>query len=579
LPDQKTRYFNGFVTRFIQVGMHGKYHLYHATVRPWLWFLTRTINCRIFQEMSVPDIVKKIFEPYPMADFKFDLSETYVKRTYCVQYRETDFNFISRLMEDEGIYYFFKHVDGRHTLNAVDSGSSHSPFPGYAELPYIALGRSTRLEKEFVDDWNLKREVQPGHWTLDDFDFERPSVDLTVDTKKKRNHEHATFEVYDYPGEYFKNDLGDHYVRTRMDEWQYQFELVSGGANARGITVGSLFKLTGHPRKDQNVDHLILSSEYELEYHQYEALDATETKCHCRFTGLDTKQQFRPQRTSYKTFVQGPQTAIVVGPSGDEIYTEKYGRVKVQFHWDREGKNDENSSCWVRVSHPWAGKKWGSVSIPRIGQEVIVDFLEGDPDRPIITGRVYNAEQMPPYDLPGGAVVSGVKSNTHKGSGYNEISLDDTAGKEKITIHGQYDMNTTIEHDQTNTIKNNRTTQVVVDDTLNVNANRTVHVQGKHAETVDAGQTVTVTGGLTEGVTGKRSMTVTGPIEQSASSTIDIHATAPGTYTSNASLKFAVAGSVIEITPAGITISMGPSTVKVDASGVSVSGPKISLNG
>ena len=511
LPDQKTRYFNGFVTRFLQVGMHGKYHLYHATVRPWLWFLTRTINCRIFQEMSVPDIVKKIFEPYPMADFKFDLSETYVKRTYCVQYRETDFNFISRLMEDEGIYYFFKHVDGRHTLNAVDSGSSHSPFPGYAELPYIALGRSTRLEKEFVDDWNLKREVQPGHWTLDDFDFERPSVDLTVDTKKKRNHEHATFEVYDYPGEYFKNDLGDHYVRTRMDEWQYQFELVSGGANARGITVGSLFKLTGHPRKDQNVDHLVLSSEYELEYHQYEALDATETKCHCRFTGLDTKQQFRPQRTSYKTFVQGPQTAIVVGPSGDEIYTDKYGRVKVQFHWDREGKEDENSSCWIRVAHPWAGKNWGMVAIPRMGQEVVVDFLEGDPDRPLITGRVYNAEQMPPWDLPANATQTGILSRSSKGGGYgnaNAIRFEDKKGSEQVWLHAEKNQDIEVENDETHwvghdrkkTIDHDETTLVKHDRTETVDNNETITVHGMRTETVDKNETITIHQNRTETV-------------------------------------------------------------------------------
>jgi len=503
LPDQKTRYFNGFVTRFLQVGMHGKYHLYHATVRPWLWFLTRRINCRIFQEMSVPDIVKKIFEPYPMADFKFDLSETYVKRTYCVQYRETDFNFISRLMEDEGIYYFFKHVDGRHTLNAVDSGSSHSPFPGYAELPYIALGRSTRLEKEFVDDWNLKREVQPGHWTLDDFDFERPSVDLTVDTKKKRNHEHATFEVYDYPGEYFKNDLGDHYVRTRMDEWQYQFELVSGGANARGITVGSLFKLTGHPRKDQNVDHLVLSSEYELEYHQYEALDATETKCHCRFTGLDTKQQFRPQRTSYKTFVQGPQTAIVVGPSGDEIYTDKYGRVKVQFHWDREGKEDENSSCWIRVAHPWAGKNWGMVAIPRMGQEVVVDFLEGDPDRPLITGRVYNAEQMPPWDLPANKTQTGVLTRSSKGgtgANANAIRFEDKKGEEQLWIHAEKNQDIEVENDETHWVGHDRTKTIDHDETSHIKHDRT--------ETVDNNETITIGVDRTEMVGNNETITI-----------------------------------------------------------------------
>jgi len=308
-----------------------------------------------------------------------------------------------------------------------------------------------------------------------------------------------------------------------------------------------------------------------------------------------TQLQFRPHRLTARPFVQGPQTAVVVGPAGDEIFTDQYGRVKVQFHWDRRGQRDEQSSCWVRVSHPWAGKGWGSVATPRIGQEVIVDFLEGDPDQPIITGRVYNADQQPPFGFPAGAVLSGIKSRTHKGAGYNELSMDDTAGKEKITIHGQYDMNTTVEHDQTDEIKNNRTSHIVVNDTLNVDADRTVHVKGKLAETVDTGQELTVTAGYketisggatrtidgdhTETVTGKREMTVTGPIDQSATATIDIHATGEGTYSSNAKLTLSVAGSVIEIAPAGITISMGASTIKVDAAGVAVSGPKISLNG
>jgi type VI secretion system secreted protein VgrG len=503
LPAGKTRFFNGFVTRFVQVGMHGRYHLYRATVRPWLWFLTRTANCRIFQEMDVPDIVKKVFDTYAIADIKLELTETYAKREYCVQYRETDFNFVSRLLEDEGIYYFFRHVDGRHTMVLVDSYSGHTPFEGYAQIPFIPLERSTRLEKEFVYDWKLKREVQSGRFALDDFDFKKPSSDLQVKTTAKRNHDQADHEIFDYPGEYFKTGEGDRFVRARIDELQTQFELVSAQGNARGASVGSVFKLGGHPRGDQNREYLVLSSKYELEYTQYEAMENTGAKCSCHFTALDSKQQFRPQRTSGKTFVQGPQTAIVVGPAGDEIYTDEYGRVKVQFHWDRYGKNDENSSCWARVSHPWAGNNWGMIAIPRIGQEVIVDFLEGDPDRPLITGRVYNAEQMPPWELPANKTQTGVLTRSSLGgsaANANAIRFEDKKGDEQLWIHAEKNQDIEVENDETHwvghdrkkTIDHDETTLVQHDRTETVGNNETITIGVDRTETVGRNETITV---------------------------------------------------------------------------------------
>jgi type VI secretion system secreted protein VgrG len=223
---------------------------------------------------------------------------------------------------------------------------------------------------------------------------------------------------------------------------------------------------------------------------------------------MSSKQQFRPKRSTPKPFVQGPQTAVVVGPGGDEIYTDKFGRVKVQFHWDRLGKKDQNSSCWIRVSHPWAGKGWGSVATPRIGQEVIVDFLEGDPDQPIITGRVYNAELQPPFGFPAGAVLSGTKSQTHKGAGFNELSMDDTAGKERVFVHGQYNMDTVVEHEQTSTIHNNRTDKVDVDDSETVGGNQTLHVVKNQKVNIDIDRTETVGANETIKIGGNRSITV-----------------------------------------------------------------------
>ena len=407
LPDSKTRYFNGYVTRFGQTGMQGRYHVYHATLRPWLWFLTRTSDCRIFQEQTVPDIIKKVFGDHSAADFKFDLTAKYRKWDYCVQYRETDFNFVSRLMEQEGFYYYFTHDDGRHTMVLADSYSKHSPFPGYEEVHFVTSEKLKEPEQDHVSDWHFSREIQPAVYAIDDYDFERPSVELVTKQKATRKHDHADCEVYDYPGEYIQKADGDTYAQTRLDELQTQFELAHGTCNARGLCVGRTFKLVGQPRDDQNREYIVLAATHQLEFGGYESADAGGASYSCNFSVLSTKQQYRPQRLTPKPVVQGPQTAIVVGPDGDEIYTDKYGRVKVQFHWDRYGKKNENSSCWVRVSHPWAGKNWGMVAIPRIGQEVIVDFLEGDPDEPIITGRVYNAEQMPPYALPANMTQSG----------------------------------------------------------------------------------------------------------------------------------------------------------------------------
>jgi type VI secretion system secreted protein VgrG len=620
LPEDSTRYFNGFVTRFAQSGMYGRFNRYTAIVRPWLWFLTRTTDCRIFQEKTVPDILKAVFADHPTADFKLELTSSYRTWTYCVQYRETDFNFVSRLMEQEGIYYYFRHTDGHNTLVLTDSTSKHTPFPGYEKIPYIPQGRLVTPDIEHITSWDFAREIQPGAFVHTDYDLERPSVELKTQKLLPRAHSCSDYEVFEYPGEYIQKADGEQYAAVRIDELGSQFETAHASTNARGLSAGSLFKFDGCPRADQNREHLVLSANHDLQFSEYESLpQSSGASYRCSFVAMSSQQQFRPSRTTPKPFVQGPQTAVVVGPAGDQIYTDKYGRVKVQFHWDRYGKKDENSSCWIRVSQPWAGKGWGAVSTPRIGQEVVIDFLEGDPDQPLVTGRVYNEECQPPFGFPAGAVISGIKSDTHKGQGFNEMSMDDTAGKEKINIHGQYDMTTTVLHDKTTTVKNNRSTSVVVDDTLNVDANRTVHVKGKLAETIDTGQettitagyketisggqtstindgltstvngksdstvnghvTETITSGAEETVTGEKKVTVTGPIKQSATATIDIHATGAGTYTSDASLKLAVAGSVVEITPSAITISAAGSTVKIDAAGVSLNGAKISLNG
>lgn len=503
LPDDKKRFFNGYVTRFAQIGTHGRYHLYHATVRPWLWFLTRTSNCRIFQEMTVPDIIKKVLDEYSVADVKFELSGTYRVWEYCVQYRETDFNFISRLMEQEGIYYYFKHQDGRHTLTIADSYTAHSAVEGYEQIAFIPNDRVARPEQEHIDDWNFSREIQPGRYVLDDFNFKTPSLDLQTKTKISRKHELADYEVFDYPGIYTVTGEGEHYVKTRLEEIHSQFEFAHAKSNARGITVGSLFKLTGHARVDQNREYLTTSASFYLEFSEYEAMEGGGSTYSCSFAAMNSAEPFRPQRITPKPFVQGPQTAMVVGPAGDEIYTDKYGRVKVQFHWDRFGKSDENSSCWMRVSHPWAGKNWGMVAIPRITQEVIVDFLEGDPDQPIITGRVYNAESMPPYELPANMTQTGVKTRSSKGgsaANFNEIRFEDKKGAEQLFIHAEKNQDIEVENDETHwvghdrkkTIDNDETSHIKHDRTETVGNNEKITIGVDRTESVGSNETITI---------------------------------------------------------------------------------------
>jgi type VI secretion system secreted protein VgrG len=523
-----TRYFNGYVTRFSQGAPYGRYHRYRAEVRPWLWFLSRTADCRIFQDMTVPDIVKAIFDDHKaVADFAMELTGSYRKWVYCVQYRETDLNFVSRLLEEEGIYYYFRHTDGHNTVVLTDSMSKAKPANGLDKLPYIAPDRLTRADIDHISSWNFAREIQPGVYVHDDYDLERPSVELKTRKELQRTYTPSDYEIYDYPGHYQQKKDGEQYAGVRIDEYGSQFETANAVTNARGLSVGCSLNVTGCPRADQNREYLVLSANYDLEYGEYEAIpNPVGASYHCSFVAMTTKQQFRPRRLTPKPFVQGPQTAVVVGPAGDEIYTDQYGRVKVVFHWDRRGleKKDENSSCWIRVSSPWAGKGWGGVATPRIGPEVIVDLLEGDPDQPIITGRVYNAEQVPPFGFPAGAVISGVKSNTHKGSGFNEMSLDDTAGKERVFIHGQYNMDTIVLHDQTSTIHNNRTDRVDVDDSESVGnnqkwevgvnrdakigANETLTVGANRSKSVTANETVSIGGNRTATVSGSETATV-----------------------------------------------------------------------
>ena len=520
LRDDKQRHFHGYVTRF-GIGAHrGRFFGYQASVRPWLWFLTRTADCRIFQELSVPDIVKKVFEDHGNANFEFKLFRSYRKWVYCVQYRETDYNFVARLLEHEGIYWYIEHGDGTSKVVLVDSQSAHDAAPGCESLPYYENAPESAPDTECVSHWSFASEVETDKVALTSYDFERPSTSLKADAKKSHKYSLPDFEMFDFQGDYAQTADAAQWAEDRLDEHQSRFQTAHGGSNAHGIEVGRLLKLARHPRPDQNDKYLITAIAVNAQVDAYES-NGGAGAFRCDFSAIPSGQQFRPPRRTPKPFVQGPQTAVVVGPGGEEIFTDKYGRVKVQFHWDRLGKKNEKSSCWVRVSHPWAGKNFGAIHIPRMGQEVVVDFLEGDPDQPLITGRVYNAEQMPPWELPANATQSGILSRSSKGgsaANANALRFEDKKGAEQVWLHAEKNQDIEVEndethwvgHDRTKTIDHDETSHIKHDRTETVDNNETITVHANRTETVDKEETITIHGGRTEVVDKEESITIHG---------------------------------------------------------------------
>lgn len=503
LPGGATRHVDGCVTRFALAGSHGRFARYAMQLRPWAWLLTRTADCRIFQSQTVPEIVQAVFAKYPDAAFELRLTGSYEPWVYCVQYRETDFNFVSRLAEQEGWYWYFRHEAGKHTLVLSDSPAAHDPYPGYASIGFVADNRSGSTEKERIVDWSPSAEIQSGRYVIDEYDFTQPATELQQRTAQPRPHEQSQHEIFDWPGDYDSRTEGDTYVRVRMEELQAQHERVSAVTNARGIAAGCNFTLKGHPRADQNKAYLVVATHLDLASNEHEAGDSAGASFTASFEAIPATTQYRSPRETPKPLIHGVQTAVVVGPPGEEIHTDEYGRVKLHFHWDRYGRFDGSDSCWIRVSMPWAGKNFGGISLPRIGQEVIVEYLEGDPDRPVVTGRVYNAEQMPPWELPANKTQSGMLSRSTLGGKYshaNAIRFEDKKGEEQLWLHAEKDQLTEVEHDEDKWVGNDRRKTIDGHETSVIHKNRT--------ETVDQNETITVHQNRTETVDGNETITI-----------------------------------------------------------------------
>ena len=520
-------YFHGIVTRFRQEGL-----AYTADVHPKLQQLTLASDNRIFQNMTAPDIVTKVLQEQGVTDLQNSLTGTYNQREYCVQYNETAFNFVSRLLEEEGIFYYFEHAQDKHTLVLADHPPNCPDCANLSSVNFRTASEKAWGDADVVTSAALEQALVSAKYQATDYDFTAPTTSLLSNVTGSGG---SVGQIYEYPGLYTKKNDGDTLGKIRIDELQSLAKTLTGGGNCRTFRTGHKFTLAAHPRQDLNAEYLLYAVSHQGARNEYAN----------NFIGFPSSASFTPHRVAVKPRISGTQTAVVVGKSGEEIWTDQYGRIKVQFFWDQLGKNDENSSCWIRVAQGWAGKNWGAMWLPRIGLEVVVAFLDGDPDRPLVVGSVYNGQQPVPYTLTDEQTKSTIKSNSSKGgNGFNEIRFEDKAGSEEVYLHAQKDMNIdvlndvtwTINHNENSTIKNDRTHTISEgNDSLTVSkGNRSVTVsQGDETLTISTGKrTISVAdaeshtskNGFTHNVTGDCTIKVSGNVTIQAGGSMTIKA-------------------------------------------------------
>lgn len=497
-----TRYFNGIVSEASQAGFESvdkvRYAVYTATLVPKPWLLTQKVDCRIYNDMSVPEIIKSVLGDFGYADIKTSLTASYAKREYCVQYREDCFNFISRLMEQEGIYYYFTHTASTHTMVLADALGAHSANSPFGTIPYCPPVQGSKRHEATISEWSQQRSVHALKFQLTDYDPLKPKASLVATESASSGseyHELTGLEVFDYPGLHVAAAAGQHYARVRVEAANVPHVQYAGSGDAEGLAVGALFTLKDFPANELNQEYLIVGSLIHLEESDYASGDGSAAPFRCSFQAIESRQPYRSMPTAIKPDVVGLQTAVVTGSETDEdIAVDKYGRVQVTFHWNKPDKKNAQSSCPVRVASPWAGKGWGAVSIPRIGQEVVVSFLEGDPDRPLIIGSVYNGDNSPPYSLPDNKTQSGIKSRSLLGAAddANELRFEDKKGAEQFFIHAQKDMLEEVENDHTVTIDHDEIVTVKNDQTMTVKHDQKLTVEHDQTETINNDRTVTV---------------------------------------------------------------------------------------
>ncbi|HWV47250.1 MAG TPA: type VI secretion system tip protein TssI/VgrG [Nitrospira sp.] len=534
------RFFNGICSRISETGKAGEFTAYQMEIVPKLWLSSRKSHSRIFQNETVPNILKDVLSGIQP---KFEIHGKFEPRNYCVQYRETDFNFVSRLMEEEGIYYFFTHAHGQHTMVVADTPQ----HPALTPIRYDEVSGGTR-EDEHIFSWQKVQELRTGKYTLWDHHFQAPDKTLEANESGvssvqvgKVSHQlvveaNRDLELYDFPGEYAQrfdginrgggeqtaevNKIFEDNKRTakiRMQQEEVSSLVIHGAGNCGHLLGGHKFKLDRHPTAEG--EYVVTSVNHTAQAGDFRSDSTDEFTYQNSFSCIPVALPFRPLRNTPKPMIPGAQTAVVVGPSGEEIFTDKYGRVKVQFFWDRDGKKNEQSSCWVRVATTWAGGKWGGIHIPRIGQEVVVAFVEADPDAPIIVGSVYNSDQMPPYELPANKTQSGIKTrSTLNGShdNFNEIRFEDKKGQEQLFVHAERNQDIEVEkdethwvgHDRKKKIDNDETTTIGRDRKEDVGKNETISVGENRSESVGKNEDISIGKNRTENVSENESVTI-----------------------------------------------------------------------
>jgi len=450
------REFSGILVEAQWLGVKNDYYSYRLVLRPWLWLLSKTTDCRIWQDKKAPEIIKEVFQDRGFTDVESKLTDegSYPKLEYCVQYRETDLNFVNRLMEQHGIYYFFRHGGGKHMLVLADSKSSHAPIPGHATTPYIPLAGDDRREEEHIYDWVSERRFRTGKVELNDYNYLKPNAQMLSDANASEKYTRAQMEFYDYPGKYKEKSEGDKYAKWQLEAEQALDHRRHANGDAKSLFPGGLTKLQRHPNDSQNLEYLVVRATHSLVEEAYRSggRGAPGEIYYGTYEFLPSDCPFRAPIVTPKPLIYGIQTAKVVTKdegSNEEIDVEELTEIYVRFYWDRRKKR----SCKLRCAQVWSGKRWGGQFIPRVGQEAVIEFLEGDPDRPLVVGTVYNEDYKPPYELPSKKNIAGIKSDSTKGgSGYNEWNFDDTKNSEKITVHAEKDLDTTILHKETRTI-------------------------------------------------------------------------------------------------------------------------------
>lgn len=504
------RFFQGVVTRFGSTGSTGagseQLYSYEASVHPALWLLQRSADCRIFEQKSVPEIVKQVCLAgrYVAMGFQLSLESLggdYPPLEYCVQYRESDFDFVCRLLEEAGIYFYFKHKADGHTMVLADSSKAHQPAPGYESVEFDGGPDARNGNDERVRSWCEAGEIQSARQTLSDYDYLQSAASvngaLLVKAQAESGYFDGDFEQFDYPGRYSSGADGNSLARARLERLHGQEQQISAELSASGLYPGAVFKLRDHPRADQNGSYLVTSASYRIAGGAYASGAGAQSDCSfsSTITAVGAARAYRPPASLARPRMHGPQTAMVVGENGAEIWTDKYGRIKVRFHWDHS--DDECASCWLRVAQGWAGKGWGALFLPRVGMEVVVSFLDGDPDRPLVTGCVYHSDALPPYELPAGQTRSAIRSNSSSGGGgYNEIGFDDKKGAEQLYLRAERDCLREVGNDDVLKVgfdkadPGDQRIEICHDQTLSVGGDQGVKVDGD--QKIEVGKTIVI---------------------------------------------------------------------------------------